>query len=53
MHAAAQQLTLLMPDSWFQQHTVLAADLRSEQQFIKRVGLSLICPGLPELTDEI
>ena len=52
-HAAAQQLTLLLPDSWYQQHTVLAADLRSEQQFIKRVGLSLICPGLPELTDEI
>ncbi len=53
VHAAAQQLTLLLPDSWYQQHTVLAADLRSEQQFIKRVGLSLICPGLPELTDEI
>lgn len=53
VHAGSQQLTLLLPDSWYQQHTVLAADLRSEQQFIKRVGLSLICPGLPELTDEI
>lgn len=50
--AQPAQLTLLLPESWYQQHTVLAADLRTEQQFLKRAGLTLHCPGLPELTDD-
>lgn len=51
--AQTAQLTLELPESWYQQHTVLAADLRTEQLFLKRAGLTLNCPGLPELIDEI
>jgi len=50
--AQTAQLTLMLPESWYQQHTVLAADLRTEQLFLKRAGLTLNCPGLPELTDD-
>lgn len=46
------QLNLLLPPDWYQQQSVLAADLRSEQLFLKRLGITLNCPSLPELTDD-
>lgn len=45
-------LQLQIDADWYQQQTVLAADLRSEQQFISRLGLTLDCPGLPALQDD-
>ena len=46
--AKGTQLTLLLSEEWYQQHSVLAADLAAEQQYLRRVDLQLICPGLPQ-----
>jgi exopolyphosphatase/guanosine-5'-triphosphate,3'-diphosphate pyrophosphatase len=50
VHATGLQLDL--PSGWYEQQTVLAADLRSEQLFLRRIGLELDCPGLPALQDD-
>jgi exopolyphosphatase/guanosine-5'-triphosphate,3'-diphosphate pyrophosphatase len=44
--ATPGQLTLLLPDTWCQQHVVLAADIVTEQQQLKRLGFQLLCPAI-------
>ena len=46
--AQGDQLTLLLTEEWYQQHSVLAADLAAEQQYLRRINLQLNCPGLPQ-----
>jgi exopolyphosphatase/guanosine-5'-triphosphate,3'-diphosphate pyrophosphatase len=48
LQANAEQLTLLLSEEWYLQHSVLAADLAAEQQYLRRMELQLICPGLPQ-----
>jgi len=50
--AEAEQLTLSLPEHWYQQQSLLAADLHSEQTFLARIQLALVCPGLEELQEE-
>ncbi len=52
LSASGAQLTLQLPELWYQQHTVLAADLVTEQFFLKRIQLELLCPGLQALQDD-
>ncbi|MDZ7903363.1 MAG: hypothetical protein U5L01_12830 [Rheinheimera sp.] len=48
LKAQASQLTLLLSEEWYQQHSVLAADLAAEQQYLRRIDVQLDCPGLPQ-----
>lgn len=50
--ATPGQLMLLLPETWCQQHIVLAADLASEQQQLKRLGFQLLCPAIVSDTEE-
>jgi exopolyphosphatase/guanosine-5'-triphosphate,3'-diphosphate pyrophosphatase len=50
--SAPGQLTLLLPDSWCQQHVVLAADILTEQQQLKRLGFQLLCPAIVNDAEE-
>ncbi len=48
LKAQVSQLTLLLSEEWYQQHSVLAADLAAEQQYLRRIDVQLDCPGLPQ-----
>lgn len=52
LRASNGYLELNIAVDWYQQQSVLAADLLSEQQFIRRLGLTLDCPGLSALQDD-
>jgi len=52
LRASNGYLELNIAIDWYQQQSVLAADLLSEQQFIRRLGLTLDCPGLSALQDD-
>lgn len=46
--ASAELLVLSIPSEWYQQHAVLAADLRSENIYLKKLGVQLQLDGLPD-----
>ena len=48
LKAQASQLSLVLSEEWYQQHSVLAADLAAEQQYLRRIEIQLDCPGLPQ-----
>lgn len=46
LHAKGNQLELQIPAEWYQQQSVLAADLLAEKEHLATVGIELQCPGL-------